>query len=249
MQTRRLRRRPSIFREEPVKGTTKEQDEMHAYEEVHPAIDTGDLVLFSGKGSVSTGIRWITGGRWSHVGMAVRIGERDGVMLWEATPPGDKGETESARGSEGVRLAVLRERVEDYRGQVAVRHLTVHRTPEMLAALHSFRREVIGRPYEQNGLELLRSAYEGPFGDNMEELSSVFCSELVAATYQRIGLLPRHPPSNEYTPADFAADAELVLLRGALGPERLITGAREPASDPASQSVSPAEAEQSGAEA
>lgn len=221
---------------------------MYSYQEVHPGIDTGDLVLFSGKGGVSAGIRWLTGSRWSHVGMAVRIGERDGVLLWESTPLGDKGDGDSEQESQGVRLVPLRERVETYRGKVAFRHLKVRRTPEMLAALHTFRREVTGRPYERDRLELFRSAYEGPFGDNTKELSSIFCSELVAETYQRMGLLASQPPSNEYTPGDFASDAGLGLLHGSLGPERFLITADQPATEAAPGALSDDEPERAGAE-
>jgi len=59
-------------------------------------------------------------------------------------------------------------------------------------------------------LELLKSAYDGPFGKNEEDLSSLFCSELVAEAYQRLGLLTEGTPSNEFTPADFGGDINLI---------------------------------------
>jgi len=34
-------------------------------------------------------------------------------------------------------------------------------------------------------------------------LSSLFCSEYVAESFIRVGLLPKNPPSNAYTPQDF----------------------------------------------
>jgi hypothetical protein len=192
---------------------------MHSYQQICPDMDTGDLVLFSGKGRVSFGIRLATRSRWSHVGMAIRFSGSAEVFLWEATAEQSNRDAVEA----GVRLMPLRERLRRYKGEVAVRHLDVHRAPERLSALHAFRAEVEGRPYEQSRLELLRSVYEGPFGANREELSSIFCSELVAAAYQRMGLLADHPPSNEYTPADFSSDAGLILMEGQLGPERMIT--------------------------
>lgn len=51
-------------------------------------------------------------------------------------------------------------------------------------------------------------------GRNNEDLSSVFCSELVAAAYQRMDLLPVAPPSNDYTPVHFAGQP-LPLRHGA----------------------------------
>ena len=59
----------------------------------------------------------------------------------------------------------------------------------------------------------------GAGGASDEDLSSLFCSELVAEAYQRIGLLGDSVPSSEYTPGDFAAHSRLELLSGELGPE------------------------------
>lgn len=58
---------------------------------------------------------------------------------------------------------------------------------------------------------------EGGLFLNRQDLSSFFCSELVAATYQRMGLLPPLPPSNEYMPVHFVPGQEhrVPLLRGA----------------------------------
>lgn len=57
---------------------------MQKYSSMRGRIQTGDIVLFSGKGGVSTGIKWVTGSKWSHVGMALTISEWDFVLLWES---------------------------------------------------------------------------------------------------------------------------------------------------------------------
>lgn len=49
---------------------------------------------------------------------------------------------------------------------------------------------------------------------NEEDLSSVFCSELIAETYQNQGILnepPKGLPSNEYTQKDFGEEGKLAL--------------------------------------
>jgi hypothetical protein len=38
-------------------------------ERMRAELKTGDVVLFSGKGGISAGIKWATLSRWSHVGM------------------------------------------------------------------------------------------------------------------------------------------------------------------------------------
>ena len=58
--------------------------------------------------------------------------------------------------------------------------------------------------YEENKLELFKSQYNGPLGENEEDLDQLFCSELVAEALHRLGLLTKSKPSNEYVPKEFA---------------------------------------------
>ena len=69
---------------------------------------------------------------------------------------------------------------------------------------------------------MIRVAYDGSFGANVEGLSSIFLSELVAESYQVMGLLADSPHSNEYTPGDSASDARrpFCLLKAVLSQER-----------------------------
>ena len=72
---------------------------------------------------------------------------------------------------------------------------------------------------------MFKSAYDGDLGANKEDLSAIFCSELVAEAYQSMGLLDKKHASNEFTPADFTEENTLPLLRGELGPEIIIKDA------------------------
>ncbi len=193
-----------------------------AYDTARKKTQTGDLILFAGKGGISSTIKWFSGSKWSHVGMAVVLPGCDVVLLWESTMISDLKEFDTGKLVKGVRLVVLSEAVQKYEGEIAIRHLTVNRTPKMLDDLWKFRDLVRNRPYEESALELIRAAYDGPFGANVEDLSSIFCSELVAESYQVMGLLSEDVPSNEYTPGDFSSDAAepLRLLKGTLSRER-----------------------------
>ena len=192
---------------------------MEAYNNIRPRMNTGDIVLFSGKGGISTGIKWFTQSKWSHVGMVLRLPEWDAVLIWESTTLDDVAEIESGKARKGVQIVPLSERLRKYPGEASIRLLKADRTPEMLKDLSLLRAEVKGRPYEKDKLELFKAAYEGPFGDNVEDLSSLFCSELIAEAYQRMGLLSDKKPSNEYTPKDFSDEGKLKLLKGKLQKE------------------------------
>lgn len=195
------------------------------YDELRPRLGTGDLVLFSGKGGLSAGIKWATGSPWSHIAMVYSISEHDMVLLWEATTPTNVADVNTGEPRDGVQMVPLSDRLRKYNGDFAFRLLDLDVTGEMLTALQRFRSEVKARPYEKDKIELVKAAYDGPFGKNQEDLSSLFCSELIAEAYQRMGLLPFAPndkPSNEYVPGDFSSEAGLTLLKGELSKEILL---------------------------
>lgn len=72
-----------------------------------------------------------------------------------------------------------------------------------------------------SSLENLRSNHQVPSNNRASQgdLSRVFCSELVAAAYQRVGLLGSYPPPFHYSPKDFSSQQThppgVHLLKGA----------------------------------
>ena len=192
-------------------------------EQMRAKLKTGDVILFSGKGGISAGIKWATLSRWSHVGMIVVLPEYDFVTVWESTTLSSLVDLDTNVPHKGVQLVPLSSRIEGYGGDVAVRQLDgVTFDIEDVKKLMALRRELAAKDYEQNKIELIKAAYDGPLGRNAEDLSSLFCSELVAEAYQRLGLISEDKPSNEYTPADFSEKKQLTLLNGMLGKEVLL---------------------------
>lgn len=203
--------------------------ETRTYDEMRSYLKTGDLVLFSGKGGISEWIKWFSKSTWSHVGMILKSVDWNVILLWESTSLSSVEDVELGRAIRGVQLVPFSARLANYRGRVAVRKLSHHTTPDMEDSLCQFRSEVRARPYEKNYIELAKAAYDGPFGGNVEDLSSLFCSELIAEAYQRMGLLTEGKPSNEYTPRDFSTEAKHALeLQGgrSLGTEIEIAHAK-----------------------
>lgn len=186
---------------------------------------TGDIILFSGQGLISTGIKVGTGSKWSHVGMIIRLQEFDMVAVWESTTLKTIKDSKTGTYVKGVQINQLRDRIIQYGGDIAVRHLEdVEFTQDDMSKLSVLRRDLTGRPYQKGILELIKAAYDGPGGANKEDLSSIFCSELVAEAYQTLGLLDENIASSDYVPADFSENSKkpLKLLKGKLGPEILI---------------------------
>lgn len=181
---------------------------LNKYNKIRNELKTGDIVLFSGKGRISTGIKWFTSSEWSHVGMVLRLLQFDMVLLWESTTLNNIDDVETGIAKKGVQVVSLSKRLQNYDGKAAIRQLSKKLSPKKIKSLIEFKQEVKNRPYEKQNIELLKSAFDGPFGRNREDLSSLFCSELVAESYQQMGLLPNTKiakASNEYTPADFSS--------------------------------------------
>ena len=143
---------------------------------------------------------------------------------------------ETGKVTQGVELLPLKHKIfSGWYNRVAIRRLIVSDSERINMTQHifQFKEELGERPYEQKKLQLIRSAldfhqdYFTFLKNEEEDLSSLFCSELVAAAYQRMGLLEfdktsdNYKTSNEYTPDDFTSrrDEKLRLQYGKLEKE------------------------------
>ncbi len=190
-------------------------------------LKTGDIVLFAGKSGTAESIKWVTLSRWSHVGLVLRLPQYEYPCLWEATTDATIACLDTGLCRAGVQLVSLEARLREHDGDVACRRLDQVLDGEALEQLAALRQRMRGRAYESDVFELMGAAYDGPFGEQAENLAELFCSELVAAAYQALGLIGRDgKASNEYVPADFSERWErLPWLRGRLGPERMLKNA------------------------
>lgn len=176
---------------------------------------TGDLVLFSGKGLVSGTIRLFTGSRWSHVGMVVR--SEDEVLLLEATVTDEAVDISLGRPVRGVQVVRLADKLAAYDGAVALRRLELDERPvgldeavQEIAALWRY------RGYKSFTATLvldLLSANRRP-----HRVHRVFCSELVAEIYKRLGIMCRGVRSSRYVPGDFGLEQPPFLTNARLSP-------------------------------
>jgi len=168
-------------------------------------LEAGDVILISNSEFYTHIAKLGTLSVWDHIALVVRkSGE---LYLFEAAPS-------------GVFTSLLNERLDYYLegATLGVRRLRVQRTPEMMKGLKYFVKEVEGRPYKQNWMDLVR-AWQGAC--TYEDLSSIFCSELVAAALKR-KLLGLEIPSGNYLPVDFAFGTKLKLVSGKLDKIKII---------------------------
>ncbi len=163
------------------------------YNVLRKNLRTGDKVLFQGKGLISLIIRFLTWMKaWSHIGVIIRI--QNNVFILESTS--------LKKGKKGVQIDYFTSVLERYKGIIAVRRVIgMKNNPHVVKVYKEIRDEMLGKDYEKKLLQLLGAAL--PW-QNQRDLSSIFCSELVAEGDIRLGLLPESPASNEYTPNDYA---------------------------------------------
>lgn len=184
---------------------------MIRYQDIRDQMDTFDILLFSGEGLISKVIQLASGSKWSHVAIVLRLNSFDELYCYQSTTLSDVPDLTTGARVKGVQLVPLSQQLATYKGEVAWRCIYGNRAPNILMKMAAFRREFAGRPYEQNQLELIRAALDTfTLKENQPDLSSVFCSELIAELFRRVGILQtvvhdgHIKPANEFTPGDFA---------------------------------------------
>lgn len=193
------------------------------YEDLEPVLLTGDVLLFHGASRRSRIIETASGSEFSHVAMIVRP-KGQPPLLWHADPRAVTEDVVGDREHGGAQLNDLRAALavmtsKEYGDTPFVRRLNVERTPEMdEAAL-----QAVAAVDQTSFPSLLRFMKQWVLGKLRITTSGkrMECAEVLARTYQRMGLLPLEPPPNGYAPRDFSEQhTKLDLLRGAtLGPQ------------------------------
>ena len=169
---------------------------------------TGDLVLFSGTCNVGKLIKLVQRNTWSHVGMIVMDSNYDFPCLYESTHSDKIIDLDTQKITQGVQMVSFLDKVKFYPGNIGYRRLTNVADHELNHdAFNELKKSLQGKAFENSIWQIVKAKYDGPLGANREDLSSLFCSELIAASYQAFGLLPESKirTSNEYTPSDFSS--------------------------------------------
>ena len=175
---------------------------------------TGDIWLFRGKSIPDRAIRAVTNSPVNHVGMVVALDDLP-PLLWHAELGRSLPDVWTGERQRGVQLHLLRDAVttwnERYRQRAWVRHLeggTIEREHEDRVM------EVIdrydGRPFPTS-LGLARRWLNGRIRRS-SSLETIYCAELVAATYQHMGLLPGGRPASWYDPGRFWSGDRIELV-------------------------------------
>ena len=182
---------------------------------------TGDLWLFRGRSLPDLAIRTFTNAPVNHVGMVVAIDDLP-PLLWHAELGRSLPDVWTGERQRGVQLHLLADAAavwrERYRQRAWVRHLEGeierHHEDRVMETIERFD----GRPFPTTP-RLVRQWLTGRLRRHSNR-EAIYCAELVAATYQHMGLLPKRRPTSWYDPGRFWSGDRIALEPPfALGPE------------------------------
>ena len=187
------------------------------------ATRTGDLWLFRGHTAADRAIRATTNSPVNHVGMSVVIEDLPALM-WHAELGRSLPDLWSGQHQRGAQLHDLRRAVlvwaTKYHQRVWLRQLDSPITREMEdAALRTIAR-LDGTPFPSTARlasRWLRGRLPGRSKENQHDitLETAYCAEIVAVTYDAMGLLPRKRRPNWYDAGRFWSGDHLELATGA----------------------------------
>lgn len=182
---------------------------------------TGDLWLFRGRSVADQAIRAVTNSPVNHVGMAVVLDDLPPLM-WHAELGQSLVDVFTGTHHRGVQLHDLRDAVTvwstRYRQHAWLRQLQSPVTRAMEDELMRVIARQDGTPFPAT-LALAGRWARGRVR-RPAPVRSTYCAEVVASTYQAMGLLAGDRPTNWYDPGTFWSGDGLELVGGAtLGPE------------------------------
>ena len=174
---------------------------------------TGDIWLFRGTAAADWTIRAATNSPVNHVGMVVALDDLP-PLLWHAELGRSLSDVWTGQRQRGVQLHRLADAVKTwnarYRQRAWLRQLSgpIERYQEdrLMEMIDRFD----GRPFPTT-LKLL-TGWLTNRARRRASVETVFCAQLVAMTYQHMGLLPSTRPASRYDPGRFWSGDHLGLV-------------------------------------
>ena len=175
---------------------------------------TGDLWLFRGRSLADRTIRAVTNSPVNHVGMVVALDDLP-ALLWHAELGRSLPDVWTGERQRGVQLHLLAEAVttwnERYGQRAFVRQLEGalerHHEDRLMEMIERFD----GRAFPTIP-RLGRQWLTGRYRRQSSSLETIYCAELVATTYQHMGILPGKRPASWYDPGRFWSGDRIEMV-------------------------------------
>lgn len=200
-----------------------------SYELLYPYFKTGDLILFSGKYSMSKLVEKLEHSMWSHVGMIYRPDPKGEVYFFESTVLTNLQDELEHDYITGPKVVKLLDRLKTYGcdiepyepPQYAWRSLDLHFSLDE-EKLTTYIKEVHGIP-NPSEWRMIEEVIEGRIFSITSKKKDYTCSKLIGETYQKLGIASFHIPLNGLMPKDFSSSGKINILSGKLEKEVLIS--------------------------
>ncbi len=209
--------------------------------DIEPELNTGDILLLQGWESFSSWIMTFTGSSWSHVALLIKNPSERVRRIYQLDPNEQTFVLESdldtldERQSGGIQLVPIKKLMRAYEEFYGEDFLYVMRQLNMpyrhekdcisFPELDDWLIAIHGAKYNDEKSEIVKSIFRMNQATN---LKTFFCSEIVAATYQKMGLIESSLLANNYLPRDFSEESDyfrftIQLMRDStLGKEKRI---------------------------
>jgi hypothetical protein len=183
---------------------------------------TGDVWLFRGRSIADRAIQAVTNSPVNHVGMAVALDDMPPLM-WHAELGRSLPDVFTGERRRGVQLHLLRDAVTTwdtkYGQRAFVRQLHGEITQEHEDRLMEVIEQLDGKPFPTT-VGLAGQWVTGRVRRRPVSKEAIYCAELLAATYQHMGLLPKRRPPSWYDPGKFWSGDRIEMAEGfSLGEE------------------------------
>jgi hypothetical protein len=176
---------------------------------------TGDVWLFRGKSIADRAIQTVTNSPINHVGMAVVLDDLPPLM-WHAELGRSLPDVFSGEHQRGVQLHVLRDAVtvwdKKYGQRAWLRQLSGTITKEHEDKLLEVIEQHDGKPFPTT-VGLAGQWATGRIRRREVSKETIYCAELLAATFQHMGLLPKRRPISWYDPGKFWSGDDIALVQ------------------------------------
>jgi hypothetical protein len=183
---------------------------------------TGDVWLFRGKSMADRAIQAVTNSPINHVGMAVVLDDLPPLM-WHAELGRSLPDVFSGEHQRGVQLHILRDAVtvwdKKYGQRAWLRQLQGTVTKEHEDKLLEVIEQLDGKPFPTT-IGLAGQWATGRVRRREASKETIYCAEVLAATFQHMGLIPKRRPISWYDPGKFWSGDDLEMAEGfSLGEE------------------------------
>jgi hypothetical protein len=198
------------------------RDQALPIDEAVATASTGDIWLFRGRSIADRAIQTVTNSPVNHVGMVVALDDLQ-PLLWHAELGRSLPDVWTGERQRGVQLHILRDAVrtwdERYGQRAWMRQLEGplerHHEDRLMETIEHFN----GRAFPTTP-GLARQWATGRLRRRETSMETIYCAELVATTFQNMGLLPQRRPASWYDPGKFWSGDRIDLVEPfSLSPE------------------------------